>query len=128
VRARSVRGSRYSPCVGHPERIGLDQFPRRGLELLYLVVDWWAGWFPSGGNRGGMVLPSIRPTVLGTIAIEVVVVVCAVRCAGPVYVRQPPSSSWVMLLRGACLDQSPRRGLEFRRSTRGCRGVPVFGL
>ena len=42
-----------------------------------------------------MVLPGIRPTVLGTIVIEVVVVVCAVRCAGPVYGSRLP-------LRGSC--------------------------
>ena len=42
-----------------------------------------------------MVLPGIRPMVLGTIVIEVVVVVCAVRCAGPVYGSRLP-------LRGSC--------------------------
>ena len=36
--------------------------------------------------------------------------------AGPVGARQPPSSARV-ILRGAYLDQFPRRGLEFRDMT-----------
>ena len=70
----------------------------------------------------GRVLPGIRPAVLGTLAIELVVVVCAVRvemACGP-GARQPPSSAWVML-RGASLGQFPRRGLEYR----GSRGAAV---
>ena len=72
----------------------------------------------------GRVLPGIRPTVLGTLSIELVVVVCAVRvemACGP-GARQPPSSARV-ILRGAYLaylDQFPRRGLELLR-------VVVFG-
>jgi len=47
--------------------------------------------------------------------------------ANPVGARQPPSSAWVML-RGVYLDQFPRRGLEFRGMTWGCRGVPACGM
>ena len=74
-------------------------------------------------------LPGIRPAVLGTLSIELVVVVCAVRvemACGP-GARQPPSSAWV-ILRGASLGQFPRRGLEYRGATRGCRGVPACGM
>jgi len=78
------------------------------------------------------VLPGICPTVLGTLSIELVVVVCAVRvemACGP-GARQPPSSAWVMLRAGARSVSAPRigipryDGLEFR----GCRGVPACGM
>ena len=48
-RAGPVRGCRYSPCVGHPERIGLDQFPRRGLE--FRGITWDCRGVPACGMR-----------------------------------------------------------------------------
>ena len=64
----------------------------------------------------GRVLPGIRPTVLGTLSIELVVVVCAVRVEiDGVRARCAAAATRHAraILRGAYLDQFPRRGLEF---------------
>ena len=79
-------------------------------------------------------LPGIRPTVLGTLSIELVVVVCAVRVemvCGPgrcAAAGRPPSLVRAGHAERSYLDQSPRRGLEFRGMTWGCRGVPACGM
>ena len=57
---------------------------------------------------------------------------CAVRCAGLVYGSRPRLRPSVILLAERSIPrpviQSPRRGLAFRRPTRGCRGVPACGM
>ena len=45
---------------------------------------------------GGWCCRAPVAAVVGTISIEVVVVVCAVRCAGPVYGSRPPPAARVM--------------------------------
>ena len=59
------------------------------------LVDYRLVNSPPVAIAGGWCCRAPVAAVLGTIAIEVVVVVCAVRCAGPVYGSRLP-------LRGSC--------------------------
>ena len=78
----------------------------------------------------GRVLPGIRPTVLGTLSIELVVVVCAVRvemACGP-GARQPPSSAWVMLrVRASVSFHAADWNTAVRAGLPWCTGVPHAG-